>query len=130
MKQQHEEIIKIMEENGATEEEIEEFKRNEIIVKSVQLVKEHAQHLEERRTSPERFKYAESKVNTINPYAKLLSSSKHHPTISSESLGQQKSPQKARGDSPQRQRGEPWAFSPSKTFSPSKSPTKYTERNA
>lgn len=35
MKQQHEEIIKIMEENGATEEEIEEFKRNEIVVKSV-----------------------------------------------------------------------------------------------
>jgi hypothetical protein len=41
-----------MQKDGATDSEIDEYKRNAIIVKSVKLVKEHAQHLEERRTSP------------------------------------------------------------------------------
>ena len=73
MKQAHDQTMKDLRAKGASAEEIEEFKRNEIIVKSVQYIKEHSQQMEERRTSPERFRGTGSKVTTINPYSKLLS---------------------------------------------------------
>jgi hypothetical protein len=64
-----------MKEHGASEAEIDQFRRTEIIVKSVKLIKEQASAMEVRRKSPERFRNADPKVKTINPYAKLLSSS-------------------------------------------------------
>lgn len=52
-----------------------EFKRNQILTKSINVVREQAQKAKDRRESPERYSAAVSKVSTINPYAKLLSSS-------------------------------------------------------
>lgn len=63
-----------MKEEGATDQEIEEYRKNEIIVKSIRKIRENAQAMQERRASPERYSQAESKVRTINPYAKMLSS--------------------------------------------------------
>lgn len=45
---------------------IQEYKRAEIIRKSVAVVKEHAQKMEQIRTSPERYSRVQGKVKTYN----------------------------------------------------------------
>jgi hypothetical protein len=74
MKQAHDAVIIDMKQHGASEADIAEFRRNEIIVMSIHMIKEKSMALEEKRTSPARFSHIDSKVHTINPYAKLLSS--------------------------------------------------------
>jgi hypothetical protein len=54
---------------GASYEEVKAFKQNQILIKSINLVKEHAHDLEERRHSPERYNQVKNKVSSINPYA-------------------------------------------------------------
>ncbi len=102
MKQAHDAVITDMKQHGASEADIAEFRRNEIIVMSIHMIKEKSIALEEKRTSTVRFSHIDSKVHTINPYAKLLSS-------------------KGNNFSPSR--------SPSKKLI-SASPTKYSEKNA
>lgn len=75
-KEQYDKAVEELKEQGANEDEIADFKRNQILIKSINLVKEHAQELDEKRHSPERYEKTLSKVKTINPYAKLLSSNK------------------------------------------------------
>jgi len=58
-----------MVEDGATYEEVKTFKENQILIKSINLVKEHAHEQEERRHSPERYRQVKNKVSSINPYA-------------------------------------------------------------
>ena len=75
-KQQYDKAVEELKKQGANEDEIADFKRNQILIKSINLVKEHANQLDERRNSPERYEKTHSKVKTINPYAKLLSANK------------------------------------------------------
>lgn len=124
MKRQHDQTLNELQTKGASAEEIDAFVRNEIIVKSVQYVKEHYNQLEERRQSPERFRNADSKVTTINPYSKLLSTGTvHTKTLNSTYAASPKiSPAKAREASPLK------SLEPMGYVSPSKYLPNYSEK--
>ena len=53
---------------------IDEYKKSEILRKSMAVVKKHAQRMEDIRTSPERYDRIKGKVKTKNPFAANLSS--------------------------------------------------------
>ena len=53
---------------------IDEYKKSEILRKSMQVVRKHAQKMDDIRTSPERYDRVKSKVKTKNPFAANLSS--------------------------------------------------------
>ena len=55
-------------------QQIEEYKKSEILRKSMAVVKHHAQRMEDIRTSPERYDKIKGKVKTKNPFAANLSS--------------------------------------------------------
>ena len=53
---------------------IDEYKKSEILRKSMAVVKKHAKKLEDIRTSPERYDRVKGKIKTKNPFAANLSS--------------------------------------------------------
>ncbi len=53
---------------------IEEYKKSEILRKSMAVVKQHAKKLEQIRQSPERYDRVKGKIKTKNPFAANLSS--------------------------------------------------------
>ena len=53
---------------------IEEYKKAEILRKSMNVVKKHAKKMEDIRQSPERYDRVKGKVKTKNPFAANLSS--------------------------------------------------------
>ena len=53
---------------------IEEYKKSEILRKSMAVVKKHAQKLEDIRTHPDRYDKVKGKLKTTNPFAINLSS--------------------------------------------------------
>ena len=53
---------------------IEEYKKSEILRKSMAVVKKHAQRLEDIRTHPDRYDKVKGKLKTTNPFAINLSS--------------------------------------------------------
>ena len=58
-----------MEREDIPQEDIEEYKRSEILRKSMAVVKKHAQRLQDIRESPERYSRVKGKLSTKNPYA-------------------------------------------------------------
>lgn len=76
-KAQYDKAVEELKDQGANEEQVADFKRNQILIKSINLVNDHAHELEEKRKfSPTRYDKTQAKVKTINPYAKLLSANK------------------------------------------------------
>lgn len=76
-KSEQEEFLKTlnqMEKEDVPAQMIEEYKKSEILRKSMAVVKKHAQRLEEIRTSPDRYDRVKGKINTKNPFAANLSS--------------------------------------------------------
>ena len=63
-----------MEQEEVPEQVIEEYRKAEILRKSMAVVKKHAQRMEDIRTSPERYDRIKGKITTKNPYAANLSS--------------------------------------------------------
>lgn len=63
-----------MEQEDVPAEYIEEYRKAEILRKSMAVVKKHAQRMDEIRTSPERYDRVKGKVSTKNPFAANLSS--------------------------------------------------------
>ena len=63
-----------MEQEDVPPEVIEEYRKAEILRKSMAVVKKHAQKMEDIRTSPERYDRIKGKVTTKNPFAVNLSS--------------------------------------------------------
>lgn len=63
-----------METEDVPQEEIEQYRKAEILRKSMAVVKKHAQRMEDIRTSPERYDRVKGKVSTKNPFAANLSS--------------------------------------------------------
>ena len=57
---------------------IEEYKKAEILRKSMAVVKKHAQKIEDIRTSPDRYDKVKGKINTQNPFAVNLSTVGDH----------------------------------------------------
>lgn len=55
-------------------EVIEEYRKAEILRKSMAVVRKHAQRMEDIRTSPERYDRIKGKISTKNPFAANLSS--------------------------------------------------------
>ena len=53
---------------------IDEYKKAEILRKSMAVVKKHAAKMQDIRTSPERYDRVKGKINTKNPFAVNLSS--------------------------------------------------------
>ena len=63
-----------MEREDVPAQVIDEYRKAEILRKSMAVVKKHAQRMEEIRTSPERYNRVQGKVKTKNPFAANLSS--------------------------------------------------------
>ena len=62
-----------MEREDVPPEVIEEYKKSEILRKSMAVVKKHAKKMRDIRTSPERYDRVQGKVKTKNPYTGNLS---------------------------------------------------------
>ena len=63
-----------MEQEDVHAQVIEEYRKAEILRKSMAVVKKHAQRMEDIRTSPERYDRVKGKISTKNPFAANLSS--------------------------------------------------------
>ena len=63
-----------MEKEDVPAQLIDEYKKSEILRKSMAVVKKHAQKLEDIRKSPERYDRVKGKIKTKNPFAANLSS--------------------------------------------------------
>lgn len=63
-----------MEKEDVPAQMIEEYKKSEILRKSMAVVKKHAKRMEDIRQSPERYDRVKGKINTKNPFAANLSS--------------------------------------------------------
>lgn len=63
-----------MEQEDVPVEDIEDYRKSEILRKSMAMVKKHAQRLADIRESPERYDRVKGKISTKNPYAAGLSS--------------------------------------------------------
>ena len=63
-----------MEQEDVDPQVIEEYRKAEILRKSMAVVKKHAQRMEDIRTSPERYDRIKGKITTKNPFAANLSS--------------------------------------------------------
>lgn len=62
-----------MEQEDVPAQVIEEYRKAEILRKSMAVVKKHAARMEDIRTSPERYDRVKGKIKTKNPYALNLS---------------------------------------------------------
>lgn len=63
-----------MEKEDVPAQVIEEYKKAEILRKSMAVVKKHAKKMEEIRTNPDRYEKVKGKLKTANPFAINLSS--------------------------------------------------------
>lgn len=63
-----------MEKEDVPAQLIDEYKKSEILRKSMAVVRSHAKRMEEIRQSPERYDKVKGKINTKNPFAANLSS--------------------------------------------------------
>lgn len=63
-----------MEKEDVPAQVIDEYRKAEILRKSMAVVKKHAQKMEDIRTSPDRYDKVKGKVNQVNPFAINLSS--------------------------------------------------------
>lgn len=63
-----------MEQEDVPAQVIDEYKKSEILRKSMAVVKKHAAKMEAIRSSPERYDRVKGKINSHNPYAANLSS--------------------------------------------------------
>ena len=62
-----------MEKEDVPAQVIEEYKKSEILRKSMAVIKKHAAKMENIRTSPDRYDKVKGKVNQVNPFAINLS---------------------------------------------------------
>ena len=63
-----------MEKEDVPAQVIDEYRKAEILRKSMAVVKKHAERMNDIRTSPERYDRVKGKINTKNPFAANLSS--------------------------------------------------------
>ena len=63
-----------MEKEDVPVQVIDDYKKSEILRKSMAVIKKHANKMENIRTSPDRYDKVKGKVNQVNPFAMNLSS--------------------------------------------------------
>ena len=63
-----------MEQEDVPAQVIDDYKKSEILRKSMAVVRSHAKRMEEIRQSPERYDRVKGKIKTKNPFAANLSS--------------------------------------------------------